>query len=112
MHLSTTLQRWTCQCDRKFPNRKYYAPDVIGLVEHLTGCSHLQALWWVIGTGTQPSRKEQPQSPSPPKAKRRRAKRKPAAESPTPDTPGKESAPVSTARTFGDFSRAYKEGRP
>jgi hypothetical protein len=113
MHVSATLQRWTCQCDRSFHNRKYYAPDVIRLVEHLTGCSHLQALWWVIGTGSQPLRKEQPQSPPPPKAKRRKAKRKTAAESPIPDTPGNDekSAPVSTARTFGDFSRSYREQR-
>jgi hypothetical protein len=56
MHVSTHYQRWTCQCDRKFPYRKEHAPDVVGLVEQLTECGYLNAVWWVIGTGHQPSR--------------------------------------------------------
>jgi hypothetical protein len=63
--VNSHYQRWTClRCDRRFPKRKDRAPDAIGLVEHLTGCSYYNALWWVIGTGVQPQRKES-QRPSP-----------------------------------------------
>lgn len=54
MHVSTLYQRWTCSCDRRFPSRKEHAPDVVGLVEHLTACGYYNAVWWVIGTGHQP----------------------------------------------------------
>jgi hypothetical protein len=70
--VNSHYQRWTClRCDRRFPNRKDRAPDAIGLVEHLTGCSYYNALWWVIGTGVQPQRKES----QPAKPKKRRARK-------------------------------------
>jgi hypothetical protein len=57
--VNSHYQRWTClRCDRRFPNRKDHAPDAIHLVEHVTGCSYYNALWWVIGIGLLPQQKE------------------------------------------------------
>ena len=60
MHVSTHYQRWTCPCDRTFPYRKQHAPDVAGLVEHLTDCGWYDAVLFVIGTGKQPQRRRAP----------------------------------------------------
>ena len=69
-------QRWTCpKCDRRFPSRKQHAPDALGLVEHLTGCSYYNALWWCIGTGSQQQRKDSSASQAD-KPKSRRTKKK------------------------------------
>jgi hypothetical protein len=81
--VNTHYQRWTdLRCDFRFSNRKRYAPDVMGLVEHLTGCSYYNALWYVIGTGSQPQRKDpegpkEPSAPRPDKPKTRRPRKAP-----------------------------------
>jgi hypothetical protein len=77
--VNTHYQRWTdLRCDFRFSLRKKHAPDALGLVEHLTGCSYYNALWWCIGTGTQPQRKDST-TLQPGKTKARRGKKKEAA---------------------------------
>jgi hypothetical protein len=72
--VNSHYQRWTClRCDCRFPNRKNNAPDAIRLVEHLTGCSYYNALWWVIGIGLPPQWKES--QPAKPKTRRVRKPR-------------------------------------
>jgi phage/plasmid primase-like uncharacterized protein len=59
VYIDTSRQMWTCrQCSRGYMARPDHEHgDAIDLVQHLSGCSFNQAIWYLAGNGLQPKRK-------------------------------------------------------